>query len=647
MAGDSAGPDDDNSPTHVALIGAENLATPKWARVGEDVASAGVWRSVRTLPSAFSMIAGLAWKTSRRLAVFVALTHAASGVAAAYGLLMTADVFSALLRDGPTLDKLAASLPAMVLVIATYATRAVMESAASAVEGTLRPRVIRAADGAVTAAVLRVGLLDLEDADFQELARRGSQDGVEYIGLGVQQVARLFGAAVSMLAALVTAGLLNPWLPLVLLLGASADAWASGRVVRLNRRHFLDNVTREMRKSVVGTAATSRDFALERHALTLQDRLQSEYDRIADGLMYDEIRLARRSTGIRLAGRAIAGVGTGAAYGVLLLLLWTAAMPLAVAGTALLAMRTAATALTNSLREINQLHEGAFHLEMYRELVDEAVRRRQPRRALKAPEDPRIIRLTNVSFTYPGQDRPALHELDLTIRRGEVVALVGENGSGKTTLGKVLTGLFPATSGTVTWDDVDLAAADPLSAHEQVAVIAQNPAEWPMTAENNIRVGRLSRDDRDGFGWRQAISLSGADEVIDGLPYKEKTLLSRRFQEGQDLSGGQWQRIGVARGIYRDAALLVADEPTAALDARAEARVFDGLRSASLTGEGTRTTILVTHRLANVRSADRIVVLEGGRIVEQGTHDQLQAAGGLYSELYEIQAAAYRETAEF
>jgi ATP-binding cassette subfamily B protein len=173
-------------------------------------------------------------------------------------------------------------------------------------------------------------------------------------------------------------------------------------------------------------------------------------------------------------------------------------------------------------------------------------------------------------------------------------------------------------------------------------VIAQEPAEWPMTAANNITVGRLGRPDPDRLAWGEAVHHSGADEVIESLPGKENTVLSKKFDEGHDLSGGQWQRMGIARGIYRDASVLVADEPTAALDARAEAKVFAGLQHASTSTRGRRTTVLVTHRLANIKSADRILVLEKGRLIEEGTHEELIRRGGIYHELYEIQARAYR-----
>ena len=388
--------------------------------------------------------------------------------------------------------------------------------------------------------------------------------------------------------------------------------------------------------------ATWRSLALERHALTLQEPLIGEYQRITRSLMHEEIRLAHRSNLMRITGRAAAGAGTALAYLVLGWLLYSGAMQLALAGTAVLTMRTASNALSNTVRAVNTLYEESFYIGFYRQLLVEAAKLRQPPSSIAAPADPAEIRLEGVTFTYPGQENPALRDITLTIRRGEVVALVGENGSGKTTLGKLLTGLYPPAEGTVRWDGVDLATADPASVHENIAVIAQEPAEWPMTAANNITVGRLGRDDPEGSGWAEAIASSGADEVIESLPGKEKTVLSKKFDDGQDLSGGQWQRMGIARGIYRDASVLVADEPTAALDARAEARVFAGLRHASRSGHGRRTTILVTHRLANIRTADRILVLEKGRLIEEGTHHELMEAGGVYHELYEIQAQAYR-----
>jgi ATP-binding cassette, subfamily B, bacterial len=220
---------------------------------------------------------------------------------------------------------------------------------------------------------------------------------------------------------------------------------------------------------------------------------------------------------------------------------------------------------------------------------------------------------------------------------------VGENGSGKTTLGKLLTGLYLPTEGTVAWNGVDLATVDPASVHSRIALIAQQPAQWPTTAMVNVRIGRIDAADADSSRWRDAMTLSSAREVIDSLPDGAETVLSRAFTSGQDLSGGQWQRLGIARGIYRDADVLIADEPSAALDARAEARAFAGLRSATRHNGENRLTVLVTHRLANIRQVDRILVLDRGRLVEQGTHAELMAEPTHYRDLFQLQASAYAD----
>lgn len=255
-----------------------------------------------------------------------------------------------------------------------------------------------------------------------------------------------------------------------------------------------------------------------------------------------------------------------------------------------------------------------------------------------------MITLAGASFRYPGQDEYALADVDVTMRRGEVIALVGENGSGKSTLAKLITGLYLPATGSVTWDGVDTATVDARALHARVAVVLQDPVHWPMTAENNVRIGRLERADPGSEQLGAAARLSGTDTVVADLPNGWATVLSRMFQTGRDLSGGQWQRLSVARGLYRDAPVVVADEPTAALDARAEHAVFATLHGRS--GAGThRITVLVTHRLANVRHADQILVLEQGRLIEHGRHKQLMALGGTYHELFTLQARAYGESA--
>ncbi len=225
--------------------------------------------------------------------------------------------------------------------------------------------------------------------------------------------------------------------------------------------------------------------------------------------------------------------------------------------------------------------------------------------------------------------------MTVTIGRGEVIALVGENGSGKTTLAKLLAGLYRPTSGTLSWDGTDLAATDLDKLREQVAVIAQDHANWPLSVRHNITMGR----DLDSGRLVAAAVAAGADTVIDGLAHGYDTLLARQFKDGAELSGGQWQRIAAARAFYRTAPLLIMDEPTAALDARAEYALFSTLRVYA----ATRSVLLITHRLASVRQADRIYVLAHGKLAEQGTHEELMALGGQYAELFTLQASQFED----
>jgi ATP-binding cassette subfamily B protein len=226
------------------------------------------------------------------------------------------------------------------------------------------------------------------------------------------------------------------------------------------------------------------------------------------------------------------------------------------------------------------------------------------------------------------------------LRRGEVVALVGENGSGKSTLAKVIAGLYEPDEGRVTWDGVDLAGVDPASVREHIAIILQSYTQWPMSARLNIGVGRVRRLALEGpDSVVAAAQATGADEVIAELPRGYDTLLAREYNAGHDLSGGQWQRIACARAVYRDAPILIADEPSAALDAKAEHQLFSLVRALA---DG-RTVLLITHRLASVRTADRIYVFEQGRVVDQGNHEELLARGGLYADMFTLQARQYTD----
>jgi len=248
------------------------------------------------------------------------------------------------------------------------------------------------------------------------------------------------------------------------------------------------------------------------------------------------------------------------------------------------------------------------------------------------------IRFEAVSFTYPGASEAALKEVDLHIHPGESLALEGENGSGKTTLIKLLTRLYSPDQGRILLDGLDLKDWDEETLRQRIGVIFQDFSRYQFLVGENIGAGDVREFD-DEQRWKAAADKGMADDFIADLPSGYKTQLGKWFKDGQELSGGQWQKIALSRAFMRtDADILVLDEPTAAMDAAAEAKIFEHFRKLTK----NRITILISHRFSTVRMASQIIVIENGRVIERGTHEELMELSGHYANLFSLQAAGYK-----
>jgi ATP-binding cassette subfamily B protein len=283
------------------------------------------------------------------------------------------------------------------------------------------------------------------------------------------------------------------------------------------------------------------------------------------------------------------------------------------------------------------LHENALFVEDFWSFLEETPPQMAGSSSSDLPSDGLSrVSVSEVDFTYPESQVPALRGVSMEIRRGETVALVGENGAGKTTLAKLLCRLYDPSSGTIAWDGHDLASCDPDALRRRIAVIFQDFVRYQLSARENVGFGDLAAIGDDG-AISEAARRAGAHEFLQRLPDGYETMLGRLFETGHELSIGQWQKVALARAFIRNAPLVILDEPTSALDPRAESDLFERLRKL-LAG---RSVLLISHRFSSVRMADRIYVLKAGEIAESGTHDELVEAGGLYAELFRLQAGSY------
>jgi ATP-binding cassette subfamily B protein len=445
---------------------------------------------------------------------------------------------------------------------------------------------------------------------------------------------------IGLVAAAGVLAVLHPVLMPLLVLSVVPIAWAAMRSARLGHRRLLRLIAVWRRQRMFAHLLAAREPAPELRAFTVRAFVLQEIRRLLAISTREEIKVSGQQVLTNLVGTMLSAIATGATYAALLWLLWTGRMALAAGGAAAYAISMGIGKLREVAFAANHVFEQGLYFADFEGFCELSQARAEPSPGGSAPPAFTEIRLDGVTFSYPGAEQPAVRDVSMRLRRGEVIALVGENGSGKSTLAALLAALHRPQQGTISWDGVDASGFDPDSVRDRVAVVMQEPTRWPLSARANITIGR--HRGVTGMSQVEAAARAGdAHDFVMELPRRYDTLLSRHFTDGADLSGGQWQRLAVSRAFFRDAPLLICDEPTANLDARAEHDVYQRLRELA----AGRTVVLITHRMASVRDADRIYVLDHGAVVEEGRHPELMRAGGIYAQLFSLQASAYQPAA--
>ena len=385
-------------------------------------------------------------------------------------------------------------------------------------------------------------------------------------------------------------------------------------------------------------AGATKEAAKELKLFNLSQFFTSRFAKLSEIVYQQDVELARTRLGI---GSILSIISTGGYYGAYAYVIWKTLAGKWGIGTFYFltaAILNASSNIQQVLSTLSGIADQALFLTDLLAFLEMKPTIQSKPNALPAPRPIRQgFEFRNVSFVYPGTERRVLNRLNFHLHPGERVALIGENGQGKTTIVKLITRLYDPTEGQVLLDGVDLREYDLEDLYREIGVIFQDFMRYEMTARENIAVGKIDEIENKPM-LEEAAHKSLADEVVAKLSGTYEQMLGRRFEGGVDLSGGEWQKIALARAYLRDAQLLVLDEPTAALDARSEYQVFQ--RFAELTAG--KMALFISHRFSTVRMADRIVVLENGAIAEEGTHERLTRMGGRYAELFELQAASYR-----
>ena len=480
-------------------------------------------------------------------------------------------------------------------------------------------------------------LIAYEDPVFYDRLERARVQATDRLGM-IQSMGRLVQQVVITVSLSVSIVVFSPWLLLLLIAGVVPAFLGESHFAFLSYAKNFRQTPIRRQLDYLRVLGGSKEAAKELKLFGLKDFLVGRFTRLSNQIYAEDIALARRRL---VAGALLSVIGAAGYYGAYVLVIWRTVTGMLSIGT----LTFLAGAILQASSNIQQIFstlssiadQALFLTDLIAFLQMEPTIRSRPN-ALPAPQPIRRgFEFRNVSFRYPGGGHLILNNFNFHLRPGERVALIGENGQGKTTIVKLLTRLYDPLDGQVLLDGIDLREYSLETLYREIGVIFQDFMRYEMTASENIGVGRI--DEVNNLPLVQlSAEKSLADEVIARLPLGYEQMLGRRFEGGVDLSGGEWQKVALARAYLRDAQVLILDEPTAALDARSEYEVFQ--RFAELTRG--KMALFISHRFSTVRMADRIVVIDDGRVAEDGKHDELTNLGGRYAEMFEMQAASYR-----
>jgi len=480
-------------------------------------------------------------------------------------------------------------------------------------------------------------LLAYEDPVFYDRLERARVQATDRLYM-IQAIGRLIQQLVTTLTLSISIMFFSPWLLLLLVVGVIPAFVGETHFAFLGYAKNFRQTPIRRQLDYLRLLGGSKEAAKELKLFGLRGFLTGRFKTLSDEVYHQDIALARKKV---IAGSLLSTIGTAGYYTAYIYAVWRTVTWVFSFGTLTFlanAIRDASSNLQQTFSTLSTIADQALFMTDLIAFFEMKPSIRSKVNALPAPRP--ILRgfeFRNVSFRYPGSPRLVLNQLNFHLRTGERVALIGENGEGKTTIVKLLTRLYDPVEGQVLLDGVDLREYDLDDLYREIGVIFQDFMRYEMTARENISVGRIEQVN-DLKSLQESAQKSMAVDVLRKLPAGMDQMLGRRFDGGVDLSGGEWQKIALARAYLRDAQVLVLDEPTSALDARSEYEVFK--RFAELTAG--KMALFISHRFSTVRMADRIVVLEKGQIAEEGDHETLTSLGGRYAEMFELQAASYR-----
>lgn len=580
----------------------------------------------------------LVWTTSRPLTVSLALLTIIGGVLPALvayiGQLIVDGVVQASQAANPDTRGILRLVGFEALVVIGVAAT---QRGISASQSLLRALLGQRVNVMILEKAMTLELAHFEDSEFYDKLTQARREASSRPLSLVNKTFGLVQNAISLTSYSVLLFAFSPWAVLILVAAGLPSFFAEAKFSNDAFRLFRWRSPDTRMQMYLETVIAREDGVKEVKLFQLGPRLLQRYRDIFRKLFIADRKLTIRRDSWGFVLGLVSIVALYGAYGWIVVTAIAGSITLGAMTMYLVLFRQGQSAVAAILTAISGMYEDNLYLSNLYEYLEQPVPQR-PGNAVKGPHPERGLEFVDVSFSYAGAKQKALNGINLQVKPGESLALVGENGSGKTTLIKLLTRLYEPTEGKILLDGLDLQEWDVEALRQRVGVIFQDFGRYQFSVGENIGAGDVRYID-DQARWQEAAKTGLAAPFIEAMPESYETQLGRWFKGGRELSGGQWQKIALSRAFMRsDADILVLDEPTAAMDASSEAEVFEHFRTAS----SNKMTILISHRFSTVRAAAQIIVIHQGEILERGNHESLLAENGQYAHLFNLQARGYQ-----